>query len=257
VSLWMEAIEPGRPLAYLDAQIKVGNALVGVTPALLADGLPDVAFKPIEGDAKTIATEATRANKAERTNQGSLFDLGDAIAANADLATKVETVIGAEALSLADVHVQSQRLKAYAASDEYRSSRLAADAWCAAFVWPLQDDAPQPVTHATINALVSGSDVLNDRQAAEVQRLAAQYRFFHWHLEFPHIFPTTPPAGDSLNSETGWAGGFSVVIGNPPWERVKLQEQEFFAARDPQIATAPNAAARKRLIKVLDEANPA
>ncbi|NED70399.1 type II DNA modification enzyme, partial [Streptomyces sp. SID10244] len=43
VSLWMEAIEPGRPLAYLDAQIKVGNALVGVTPALLADGLPDVA----------------------------------------------------------------------------------------------------------------------------------------------------------------------------------------------------------------------
>ncbi len=38
------------------------------------------------------------------------------------------------------------------------------------------------------------------------------------------------------------------MLGNPPWERVKLQEQEFFAARDPQIAAAPNAAARKRLI---------
>src|SRR5258708_5541920 len=28
------------------------------------------------------------------------------------------------------------------------------------------------------------------------------------------------------------------------WERIKLQEQEFFASRDPEIAEAPNAAAR-------------
>ncbi|WP_259347447.1 Eco57I restriction-modification methylase domain-containing protein [Gordonia amicalis] len=257
VSLWMEAIEPGRPLAYLDAQIKVGNALVGVTPALLAQGLPDVAFKPIEGDEKTIAAAATRANKAERTNQGSLFDLGDAIAANTSLADKVSEVIGIEALSLADIHVQRRRLRAYADSDEYRAQRLAADAWCAAFVWPLRADAPEPLTHSTINALVGGSDTLTERQAAEVQRLAGQYRFFHWHLEFPHIFPTTPDTGESVNSDTGWAGGFSVVIGNPPWERVKLQEQEFFAARDPRIAAAPNAAARKRFIAELVKENPA
>lgn len=257
VSLWMEAIEPGRPLAYLDAQIKVGNALVGVTPALLAGGLPDVAFKPIEGDEKTVATATTRANKAERANQGSLFDLGDTIATNAGLAERVEQVIGAHALSLSDIHVQRQRLKAYSDSDEYRTQRLAADAWCAAFVWPLQHDAPAPITHTTISALVGGSDVLSDRQASEVERLTGQYRFFHWHLEFPHIFPTTPEAGDSLNTETSWAGGFSVVIGNPPWERVKLQEQEFFAARDPRIAKAPNAAARKRLIVELVNENPA
>src|SRR6478736_3971865 len=52
------------------------------------------------------------------------------------------------------------------------------------------------------------------------------------------------------------AGGFDVVLGNPPWERIKLQEQEFFAARDPEIATAPNAAARGRLIARLEEAAP-
>lgn len=46
-------------------------------------------------------------------------------------------------------------------------------------------------------------------------------------------------------------GGFDVVLGNPPWERVKLQEQEFFAARNPEIARAPNKAARERLIKAL------
>jgi hypothetical protein len=51
-------------------------------------------------------------------------------------------------------------------------------------------------------------------------------------------------------------GGFDVVLGNPPWERIKLQEQEFFAARDPEIAEAPNAAARGRLISTLAKAAP-
>lgn len=52
-------------------------------------------------------------------------------------------------------------------------------------------------------------------------------------------------------------GGFAVVLGNPPWERVKLQEQEFFSSRDPAIAGAPNAAARKRAIAALKDTNPA
>ena len=50
------------------------------------------------------------------------------------------------------------------------------------------------------------------------------------------------------------AGGFDVVLGNPPWERIKLQEQEFFAAREPDIAQAPNAAARGRMIGALKAA---
>jgi hypothetical protein len=48
-----------------------------------------------------------------------------------------------------------------------------------------------------------------------------------------------------------------VILGNPPWERIKLQEEEFFAGRDAEIAGAPNAAARKRLIAALPETNPA
>ena len=64
-------------------------------------------------------------------------------------------------------------------------------------------------------------------------------RAFHWPLEFPDIMSR---------------GGFDVVLGNPPWERIKLQEQEFFAARAPEIAGAPNKAARSRLIKALSTA---
>ncbi len=256
VSLWLEALEPGRPLTFLDAQIKIGNALVGVTPRLLADGIPDEAFKPIEGDDKKITATLAKQNKAERSAQGSLFDV-DMVAANTKLAEQVEKVVATSALSLADVHVQEQRLRAYTESAAYREQLLAANAWCAAFVWPKSVGAPSAVTQRTITTLIDGDDKLTDKQRAEIERLTAGYRFFHWHLEFPHIFPTESTADDTVNEATGWYGGFSVVIGNPPWERVKLQEQEFFASRDPDIARAPNAAARKRLIAALPATNPA
>jgi hypothetical protein len=254
VSLWMEALEPGRPLTFLDAQIKVGNALVGATPKLLAEGLPDEAFKPIEGDDKKVAATLAKQNKAERSAQGSLFDI-DMVAANTELGEQVLDVVAAPVLSLSDVHVQQRRLRAYADSADYRRQRLAADSWCAAFVWPKAAGAPKAITHRTVTQLTDGDDALDEASRAEVERLAAEYRFFHWHLEFPHIFPTVAVGDDTVNPATGWAGGFSAVLGNPPWERVKLQEQEFFAARDPEIAKAPNAAARKRLIAKLPETN--
>jgi hypothetical protein len=36
VSLWLESVEPGRPLPFLDANIRVGNSLLGTTPVLIA-----------------------------------------------------------------------------------------------------------------------------------------------------------------------------------------------------------------------------
>lgn len=256
VSLWLEALEPGQPLAFLDAQIKVGNALVGATPAVLAAGIPDEAFKPIEGDDKKFAASLAKQNKAERNDQGSLFEREDLIPTNRVLADDLGQVIGGRALSLSDVHVQSQRLRAYTESPAYRHQRLVSDTWCAAFVWHKTPDAPTPITHRTLTELAERPDILSKQQREQIEHLAGEYRFFHWHLEFPHLFPTSPDGDDTVNPATGWAGGFTVVIGNPPWERVKLQEQEFFAARDPRVATAPNAAARKRMITTLIETNP-
>jgi hypothetical protein len=51
------------------------------------------------------------------------------------------------------------------------------------------------------------------------------------------------------------AGGFDCLLGNPPWERIKLQEKEFFAAQSEAIANAPNKAARERLIQALSAAD--
>ena len=70
MSLWLEALEPGKPLGFLDARIRVGNSLLGTTPALLRDGCPDAAFKELEGDDKKIAAGVRKRNKAQASGQG-------------------------------------------------------------------------------------------------------------------------------------------------------------------------------------------
>lgn len=64
-----------------------------------------------------------------------------------------------------------------------------------------------------------------------------------WHAAFPTVFGSGGP------------GGFSCVIGNPPWERVKVQDREFFALTDPIIAEAVSANIRKKRIAAMPTAN--
>lgn len=131
-----------------------------------------------------------------------------------------------------------------------------ADAWCAAFVWEKTARAPLAITHDVFRALQDPEDAAASREThEEIIRLRNQYKFFHWHLEFPDIF-TVSNFGGTLGSPAGWAGGFDCMLGNPPWERIRMKDQEFFAQRDPLIASASNALARKRLIDQLPAANP-
>ncbi len=257
VSLWLEALEPGRPLSYLDQHIRVGNSLLGVTPALLAEGLPDAAFIPIEGDDRKVASALKKQNASERAGQHDLFSPAGIPVTNAVLARRAAQIAAMVPDSLEDLHIHQQRLALeLAGSAELRIQKLLADAWCAAFVQPKTAvSRSTAITHAVIEQLGAGGGTL-ELAAAEtlIEGLARQYRFFHWHVEFPHIFRVGNGATD-INPATGWAGGFSCVIGNPPWERVKLQEQEFFASRRPEIANAANAAARKKLIAALADSD--
>ncbi len=255
VSLWLEALQPGRPLSFLDAHIKVGNALLGTTPALLAAGIPDEAFAALEGDDRKTVAALRKRNRTEREGQGVLFGGSGIAVANRALADAARAVDAAGDLSLADVALAQRRLREFEGSPELRRARLLADAWCAAFVIEKHPGAAD-LTHAVLERWQRADLASLEAEPvhAEVQRLAARFRFFHWHLEFPQVFGVN---GGAVADGPGWTGGFSCVLGNPPWERVKLQEQEFFAARDPDIASAPNAAARKRLIRELADRDPA
>ena len=262
VSLWMEALEPGKPLSYLDQNIRVGNSLLGVTPALLAEGLPDAAFTPIEGDDRKVAAALKKQNASERDQgQHDLFSQSGIPVTNAVLAKRAVEIAHALPDSLEDLHIHQQRqAQELAESPELRIQKLLADAWCAAFVQPKTAvTRSTAITQAVLEQFGGGRRHAGTSRSRGPGRsdLTRQYRFFHWHVEFPHIFRVGNGATD-IDPATGWSGGFSCVIGNPPWERVKLQEQEFFASRQPEIANAANAAARKKLIAALaDSDSPA
>jgi hypothetical protein len=255
VSLWMEALEPGKPLSFLDHRIQCGNSLIGATPALLKDGIPDDAFKPIEGDDRTVCSEYRKHNKQEREGQQRLFAYApEPWARLGNLATGLLQLEAISDDSIAGVQRKQERWQELVRSQGYIYSRLWADAWCAAFAWKKIRDHnhPYPITEELFRKIERNPfHVVNTWHEQEIRRLAEQYQFFHWHLAFPDVFRV--PVGDEEpeNEQAGWNGGFDMVLGNPHWERVKLQEKEWFAARLPEIASAPSAAARRRMIEAL------
>jgi hypothetical protein len=245
VSLWLEALEPGKPLSFLDHHIRVGNSLLGTTPELIAKGLPDDAFKPIEGDDRQACTRLKRRNRSEREGLGPLF---------VDQETEIQTKLAEASAALEllpddrseDIRAKELAFSRYEETEEYCHKKILADTWCAAFVFkkyfnePGRDSSAYGITQNHIAEFVAGSLLPKELQK-EVGRLSDQYQFFHWHLSFPEVFAS---------------GGFDCVLANPPWEKVKIQEKEWFARQNPEIAIAPNAAVRKRLIQNLKTEDP-
>ncbi|MFZ4173976.1 Eco57I restriction-modification methylase domain-containing protein [Streptomyces griseoincarnatus] len=252
VSLWLEAMEPGRPLGFLDAHIRHGNGLVGATPALMKDGIPDSAFKKAEGDDEAWAKMLRARNEQERAGQGGLFDVeSETRVANTAFASGLRRITSAPAHTLADVRRKEAAFEAWATSGEYQHALHLADAWCAAFVWVKQEDTPPAITHKIFRGLEDPeADTAPQSTHDEITRLRDQYAFFHWHLEFPEIF-TVPDEGSAeaakVDTATGWAGGFSCVVGNPPWDKVDFEDKKYFSVVDPDIAAIAGTARRTRI----------
>ncbi len=243
-NLWVEALEPGKPLSFLDHHIRVGNSLLGTTPELITTGLPDEAFSAIEGDDKEICKAWKRRNKEERDQKlRRLFDAPGSEVSSliAGLAQEAKTVDQLPDAELADIEKKRRKYESLLASPAYGQQKLLADAWYAAFVWRKTKQFPYGVTTGVLRDLAARPDSTQPWMREEIVNLAGQYQFFHWQLAFPEVFGK---------------GGFDCVLGNPPWERVKLQEKEWFAERSPEIANAPNAATRKRLIAQLIKDDP-
>ena len=246
VSLWMEAIEPGLPLTFLNSHVQAGNALLGTTPALMAQGIPDAAWEPIEGDDRKVAVALKKRNKAETAGYR-VLPFGESEHAQHEVDSVARAIAGLEAAGDDSVSALASKEMEWAGildSPDYRHQKFVADAWCAAFVWPKHsgDIADAAPTYERWRRARDGEGQLPPLTTKAVQEIATQYRFFHWHLQFPQVFAK---------------GGFDLVVGNPPWDSVLFREEEFFADVRPDIAQASTAASRKRLVAKLETEDPA
>lgn len=239
VSLWIHAAVERLPLNFLDPHIRIGNSLVGVTPNLLEQGIPADAYAPVTGDDKAVARETKRLlvkyRKSRALTLPSERPVQEMARPFADLADMAED-------TPQGVRAKEEAFAREISDPAYRQEKFLCDLWTAAFFWPLTPNAPQaPMDQDLYWVRGSSPDRLPGVLRDMVTRLEEEHAFFHWHLAFPEVF-----AG----------GGFDVVLGNPPWEKIKLQEEEFFATRDPHVAEAQHASERKRRIAALPQLNP-
>ena len=223
VALWIEGHAPGLPPSFLDHRTRCGDSLVGVFNLdVLRAGVPDDALRRLTGDDPSVCSELRKRNRQERAAP---LDAFSADAVLADVAREFAALSDMPDETPGDVHSKEEVYRGLI-EGEGAVSRLrnACDAWTASFFAPRAagQERGVPTTADVWNALAGCAD---QQRAALIDELSHRFHFFHWRLEFPAVFER---------------GGFDVMLGNPPWERIKLQQKEFFAARDHEITTAPN-----------------
>ncbi|HEX5313861.1 MAG TPA: restriction endonuclease, partial [Gammaproteobacteria bacterium] len=240
LSLWLHTFTVGAPLSFLDHHLQAGDALFGERLERVLDEL-----------------RARGAIFAQNT----LTRIGSAADSMARIADLTD-------VDIAEVK-QSEALFGGVVRD-MEPLKLLLDFWQALrWRWPNgwpRDDDPEA---RALRELVGGNfgDLIEVVAAGHVTAatsagmpvaeaaqkllddllgLARRERFFHWELAFPGVWK------DLVEGRPH--GGFDAVIGNPPWDRMKLQEVEWFADRRPAIALEGRAADRKRAIAELEAA---
>ncbi|MEZ5629349.1 MAG: N-6 DNA methylase [Burkholderiaceae bacterium] len=237
-ALWLEAYTPDRPLTFIDHHLQVGDALLGVLdPKILENGIPDAAYAVLSGDDKAVASELKKRNKLDLKSWKQVV-ANDLFAATS-LAQDADAVEHLADDSLASIAAKrSAWAKATEAAQHSALAHLA-DAYVAAFLAPKVPEGAQRIPlSGYLWGLLHPNATQADRQstAEAAATLCHTHSVFHWWLAFPQVAAK---------------GGFSVMLGNPPWERIKLQEEEFFATRSPLVAVAKNKAERAKRIELL------
>ncbi len=233
VSLWLHSFTVGAPLGFLDHHLRCGDSLFGAwvrdaTTRVMREAGPLFVSGPMRQ-----ATEAARPMEAIEALTDS--EIGEA-AQSERLFRKIQEQTRPFAAFLSVLHALDWR--------EDRSPEAGA-----ALRAYLAGSFGDPVAIAA-----GGAEVSDDgKQGAKIQELLSeahdridQERFLHWELAFPGVWP-------NWEAEGARGGGFDAVIGNPPWDRLKLQQVEWFAFRRPNIANAQRASDRKAMIATLQK----
>jgi hypothetical protein len=204
LSLWLATLAHTKPLSFLDHRLRVGNSLIGASPA-------DIHRSPGAG-----------------TRDLPLFDAGGP-RLEAMLRRVVPAIV--EISRQPDDSVADVRRKEAAWSSLQHDAhplaqwRNAVSLWCAQWFWPAGARPASPAEiRAGAGALVHGRGDLpaarTDRLAAIARDTAHRHQCFHWPLEFPDVFHGQSGVGRQPGAVTA-AAGFDAVVGNPPWEMVR------------------------------------
>lgn len=252
-ALWLHTFTVGAPLSFLDHHLKIGDSLHGEQLPTVQRGLQQLGALLLQSEFDRLALAAQAMTQ--------VADLTDVDIGEAELSKQLAT------------QAQAQLAPLHAVLDFWRALRWLVPGWPVEKIsqlprlLKLPKDADETraeiaagkhpeymglmrlldPNHNLVSVLAAGKLDGNDAATAAANALMTRARalssretFFHWWTSFPTVF-------------AGASAGFDALIGNPPWDRIKLQEVEWFAERLPAIAAQPRAADRKRLVAELQQ----
>ena len=242
VSLWLHSFTVGAPLSFLDHHLRCGDSLIGLRVTDATSELNRLgglfASSAIAGaEAATSGMqrieEMSDADVSEVRESASLFR--EVEGTTADLRGLLDFLCGLGWLT-AGMKKTAQR--------DFEAPLLDFLAQNSQSAYELLARGPGAVDEVNPGNL-DGSESDFEKLWGDARSISEREGFLHWEVAFPGVW-------------RGWQdarpqGGFDAVIGNPPWDRIKLQEVEWFATRAPRLALAPTAAARRALIRELRE----
>ena len=239
VSLWLHSFTVGAPLSFLDHHLRYGDSLVGLRVAEATEDLRKMASMFLDS---AIAAADAAAEGMQRIEERSDADVAE-VRESATLFQGVEETT-AELRGLLNFLCGFRWLIAGRKPKERAEFEdpLVTTLGHTENPYKLLTNGPE---HAADVPSKSGDAAwlkfaeLWDQARAIVDREG----FLHWEAAFPGVWRHW----QNVSPE----GGFDAVVGNPPWDRIKLQEVEWFATRDPELALAPTAAARKAAVQQL------
>jgi hypothetical protein len=240
-ALWLEAYTPDLPLSFLDHHLRCGDALIGVLDQkIMLEGIPDSAYSPQIGDDKVTCRDLKKVNREFRKQVAKEKEMS-MVSPRLEF-EKVDEAIEFEEFpekTIDDIHAKTLLFRHRERLSQQASIRIACDLFVAPFLMAKASDSAKfiPTTRELYLQLIGEAPSVEIVEAA--QMAARRARVFHWPLEFPAV---------------AQRGGFSVLLGNPPWERLKLKEEEFFAARSQQISQAKTKELRAKSILAISSA---
>lgn len=284
VVLWIEGYCAGKPLSFLDHHIRCGNSVLGVSDLqMLIDGVPDKALTAEDKDTlkalKKLNQEAVKAVNGNTGNEPTFgfenpFGVEEMSIAQIGLADKIRFINHLPEDTLEQEIVKQLRWQELMASARVDCLRRACDIYAYAFYHSVKADelykdkggtdkeldleAEVPYTKTVMRALqeIEAMECLEKgkplptyyRQLSadfktEVRRIAEEQRFFHWCVEFPEVFAANK--------------GFDVMCGNPPWDKIKVEDKKWFESHGrADIVNAGTASQRKKAIADLPSTDP-
>lgn len=219
VTLWIETAAADQPLTFLDHRFKVGDSLLGVPlKRLLPEGLftnllrqrLQQAFQHLQTITELVSDDPAnldalrKAHKAMESELEPFWQLHQIAIGSVLSEGEAPNDPNREDEDLAELSIASKKRKA----KSILGSKLSGQSW-----------------H---NFLRSGELDQALQVGEPLRQVGEQNHAFSWELAFPDVFFN--PDGTPKENP-----GFDVVLGNPPWDKVKPQELEFYSDYDPLI----------------------